>query len=72
MPKKETPAPTSNKPRYDVLVADEYQKDGESQVNWIRVGTAWAHGDGEGFQITLAAVPVSGKLVMRLHRPKEA
>jgi len=70
MPKKQTPA--AAKPRYDVLVADEYQRDGEPQVNWIRVGTAWPHADGDGFQITLAAIPVTGKLVVRLHRPKEA
>ncbi len=69
MPKQTTPAPT--KIRYDVLVADEYERDGQKQVNWIRVGTAFPHADGDGFQITLAALPVSGKLVVRLHKSKE-
>jgi hypothetical protein len=70
MPKTKTPATT--KPRFDVLVADEYERDGEKKVNWIRVGTAFRHDDGDGFQITLAAIPVTGKLVMRLHKPREA
>ena len=47
MPKQKTPAPA--KPRYDVLVADEYERDGQKQVNWIRVGAAWEHGsEGSG------------------------
>lgn len=59
------------KPRYDVLVADAYQTSGgEEKVNWIRVGAAFPHGDGEGFQIKLAAIPVTGELVVRLHKPK--
>ena len=64
--------PNNNaKPRYDVLVADAYQtSSGEEKVNWIRVGVAFPHGDGEGFQIKLAAVSISGELVMKLHRPK--
>ena len=59
------------KPRYDVLVADAYQTSGgETKVNWIRVGVAFPHEDGEGFQIELAAAPISGELVMKLHKPK--
>jgi hypothetical protein len=68
MPKQNTPAPA--KPRYDVLVADEYERDGQKQVNWIRVGAAWEHDDGEGFQITLKALPLNGTLVVRRHKPK--
>ncbi len=70
MPKKEMPAPTSAKLRYDVLIADEYERDGKIQVNWIRVGVGFPHGNGEGFQIELQALPVNGKLVMKLHKPK--
>jgi serine/threonine protein kinase HipA of HipAB toxin-antitoxin module len=68
MSKQKTPAPT--KPRYDVLVADEYERDGQKQVNWIRVGAAWDHDDGDGFQITLKALPLNGTLVVRRHKPK--
>lgn len=59
------------KPRFDVLVTDNYQNGaGEDQTNWIRVGVAFPHADGEGFQIELKALPITGKLVMRLHKPK--
>ena len=59
------------KARFDVLVADNYETAaGGSQVNWIRVGVAFPHTDGDGFQIELKALPINGKLVMRLHKPK--
>ena len=62
-----TPAP---KARYDVLVPDSYEANGETKVNWIRVGVAFPHADGMGFQLELKALPVSGTLVMKLHAPK--
>jgi hypothetical protein len=65
------PTTPTNKPRFDVLVTDTYQNSaGEDQTNWIRIGVAFPHADGEGFQIELKALPLTGKLVMRLHRPK--
>ena len=68
MPKQNTPAPA--KTRYDVLVADEYERDGQKQVNWMRVGVGFPHEDGDGMQITLKALPINGTLVVRLHKPK--
>jgi len=68
MPKQNMPA--TAKPRYDVLVADEYERDGQKQVNWIRCGVGFPHEDGEGIQITLKALPLNGTLVVRLHKPK--
>jgi hypothetical protein len=57
--------------RYDVYVVDEYKdKAGEEKSNWTRVGTAWPHKDGKGFNAELCALPVTGKLVMRIHEPK--
>lgn len=35
---------------------------------WTRVGAAWPHEDRDGFNITLKALPVNGKLVIR--KPK--
>ena len=31
---------------------------------WTRVGSAWLHKDGKGFNITLSALPVNGRLVL--------
>lgn len=37
---------------------------------WTRVGSAWPHKDGKGFNITLSALPVNGRIVLR--EPQEA
>jgi hypothetical protein len=37
---------------------------------WTRIGAAWPHGKGTGFNIELEAVPVDGRLV--LIEPKDA
>jgi hypothetical protein len=38
---------------------------------WTRIGSAWAHSDGEGFNIQLDANPVDGKLTLRTRTEKE-
>jgi hypothetical protein len=63
--------PTAAADRFDVYVVDEYKdKTGEEKSNWTRIGTAWPHKDGKGFNLQLTAFPMSGKLVMRQHEPK--
>ncbi len=37
----------------------------EEKSIWTRVGAAWPHGDGKGFNIQLSAYPVGGKLTIR-------
>ena len=37
----------------------------------MRIGVAFPHKDGKGFDVMLQAVPVDGKVVLRLHEPKE-
>ena len=39
--------------------------DGE-QANWTPIGAAWHHQDGNGFSISCDAVPLQGRIVMRL------
>jgi hypothetical protein len=54
--------------RFDVFVVEDYKdKSGEEKASWLRVGIAFPHKDGKGFNAELRAVPVSGKLVLRLH-----
>ncbi|QDU45224.1 hypothetical protein Mal52_37150 [Symmachiella dynata] len=33
---------------------------------WTRIGSAWAHADGQGFNIQLDCVPLDGKIVLRI------
>jgi len=32
---------------------------------WTRIGSAWAHGDGKGFNITIETVPLDGRITLR-------
>ena len=34
------------------------------QAFWTRIGSAWPHQHGEGFNIELNALPVNGRIVM--------
>lgn len=46
--------------------------DGEGEkAFWTKVGAAWAHEDGKGFNVTLTAMPVSGRFVIREPKPAE-
>lgn len=58
--------------RFDVFVVEDYIKDGAEKVNWIRIGVAFENKDGKGFNVQLAALPLNGKLVLRVHEPKAA
>lgn len=33
---------------------------------WIRLGAAWPHQDGNGFNLTLSALPLDGRLTLRV------
>jgi hypothetical protein len=67
-----TEGPSTNaNDRYDVLVVEKYEDGaGAEKSNWTRVGVAFAHKDGNGLNVELRAIPVSGKLVIRRHESK--
>ena len=67
-----TEAPAVNgSDRYDVLVVEKYEDHaGAEKANWTRIGVAWPHKDGNGLNVELKAIPVSGKLVIRWHDAK--
>jgi hypothetical protein len=33
---------------------------------WTRIGSAWAHNDGKGFNIQLDCLPVDGRISLRV------
>lgn len=58
--------------RLNVYFAREYTHNGEKRTDWMRVGVAFPHREGGGFNIQLHAVPVGdGKLVALPHEPKD-
>jgi hypothetical protein len=33
---------------------------------WTRIGSAWAHADGKGFNVQLEVVPLDGRITLRV------
>lgn len=54
--------------RLDVLIARDYESNGETRTHWTRVGTAFAARKEEGWDIRLDALPLDGKLMLRVPR----
>ncbi|RWF69613.1 MAG: hypothetical protein EOQ34_21450 [Mesorhizobium sp.] len=63
---KETAAP-KKLPTHGV-----YAVEGEGdRANWTRIGAAWPHQDGNGYNVSLSAIPLTGRLVIRVRTEKE-
>ena len=62
--KEDTPSKSSKPPWHAIFVVEG---DGDTAF-WTRIGAAWAHQDGQGFNLSLAAVPHSGRLVLRRNK----
>ena len=39
---------------------------------WTRIGSAWPHADGKGFNIQLEVVPLDGRITLRVATEKKA
>lgn len=37
---------------------------------WTRIGSAWAHADGQGFNIQIETVPLDGRISLRVPSEK--
>ena len=51
---------------------EEYDADGEKARRWIRVGVAFPHAEGPGFNVELQCLPLNGKLVALAPREDDA
>ncbi len=50
-----------------------YTVKGEGKTaRWIEIGAAWANSDGNGFSVTLDALPNDGRLVVRVPSEKKS
>lgn len=38
---------------------------------WHKIGAAWPHEDGDGFNLILFAIPTDGRVTVRKRKPKE-
>jgi hypothetical protein len=62
---------TKSQPTHIVYSVRNFEKDGKEDSSWSKVGAAWAHKDGKGFNIQLEAFPVSGRAVLRAYEAKK-
>lgn len=47
-------------------------RDGKSGKSfWTRVGSAWPHADGQGFNVQLDCVPLDGRVTLRVVSDKK-
>ena len=59
---------TNRKPTHRLYVVT-----GEGEkANWNEIGAAWPNRDGEGFSLSLTAIPLNGRIVMRTISEKQA
>jgi len=53
-------------------VAYQVRDRGEGKKSyWTRIGSAWAHADGKGFNIQIEAVPLDGRITLRVASEKK-
>lgn len=49
----------------------EIERGSEKKDFWTRIGVAFPHKDGKGFNVMLDLLPPDGKLVLRTYEPKD-
>lgn len=59
--------PKSPKPAFDAFVIDG---DGDDAF-WTKIGAAWPHDDKKGFNVQLTALPVNGRIALRVPKERE-
>jgi hypothetical protein len=58
---------SSNAPTH---IAFQVREAKEGKGFWTRIGSAWAHKDGKGFTVQLDAVPIDGRISLRVPEEK--
>ena len=62
----------AGKPTHIAYAVRNFEKDGKQDSDWLRIGAAWSHKDGKGFDVNLDALPVGGRVVLRMNELKQA
>lgn len=60
------PAKPSRAPTHVAYHVRELQGRKEKKAIWTRIGSAWPHHDGNGFNIQVEVVPLDGKITLRV------
>ncbi|MGL4465718.1 MAG: hypothetical protein ACRC1K_26505 [Planctomycetia bacterium] len=63
--KSESPSKVPSHVAYQVR-----DRDGQKGI-WTRIGSAWPHADGNGFNVQLDVVPLDGRITLRVASDKK-
>ena len=63
-PPAPAPTPTATLTHLNVFTVEEYENNGKTQKRWTRIGAAFPHKEGLGFDIELKALPRDGRLAV--------
>ncbi len=58
----------SNNHKKPDFIAYSVTDSSQDESYWDRIGAAWYHADGEGINIKLSAIPLTGQITLR--KPK--
>jgi hypothetical protein len=68
MTEKNTNEAAANTPTH--IAYSVRDREGAKSV-WTRIGAVWKHGDGKGFTLQLEAVPLDGRVTLRVASEKK-
>ncbi len=62
-----------NKPTHYVYHIIERTQDASDEKTgfWTKIGAAWPHKDGKGFTVSIDAIPLNGRLILREPQQEE-
>ena len=64
-------ATNSTSPKQPAYIAYHVQSRDDKPSFWTRIGAAWAHADGKGFNIQLDVAPLDGRISLRVASEKK-
>ncbi len=65
MAKTREPEKTATKPAFNAFVVEE--REGQDPF-WLKIGAAFEHKDGKGYNLVLQAMPFDGRVVLREYK----
>lgn len=60
--------PSTRAPEF--LAYQVRDREGKKSI-WTRIGSAWRHADGNGFNIQVEAMPLDGRITLRVPTDKQ-
>jgi hypothetical protein len=70
-PKGKVMSEPTKQPTLAAYTIRKYKQGNDDKQQWTRIGHAFPHKDGQGYDIVLQALPVDGRVILRKPLPKE-